>query len=73
MSFEKTTPPRVYVLLVAGAIIYGAVFTVNKMAAEAGVMPLAYGFWQSFGAGTPLMDHPAAQARKIAAQPHPFA
>ncbi len=54
MSFEKTTPPRVYVLLVAGAIIYGAVFTVNKMAAEAGVMPLAYGFWQSFGAGLVL-------------------
>ena len=41
-------------LLVAGAIIYGAVFTVNKMAAEAGVMPLAYGFWQSFGAGLVL-------------------
>jgi hypothetical protein len=39
MSFEKTTPARAYLLLVAGAIVYGAVFTVNKMAAEAGVMP----------------------------------
>jgi drug/metabolite transporter (DMT)-like permease len=54
MSFERTTPPRAYLLLVAGAIIYGAVFTVNKMAADAGVMPLAYGFWQSFAAGLAL-------------------
>ncbi|MGO9700318.1 MAG: DMT family transporter [Xanthobacteraceae bacterium] len=54
MGAEKGTPPIAYVLLVAGAVIYGAIFTVNKMAAQAGVPPLAYGFWQSLGAGLVL-------------------
>lgn len=43
-----------YAMLVAAAIIYGAVFTVNKLAATGGVPPLAYSFWQSFGAGVVL-------------------
>jgi len=54
MGAEKDTAPIAYVLLVADAVIYGAIFTVNKKAAEAGVPPLAYGFWQSFGAGLVL-------------------
>ena len=41
-------------MLVGAAFIYGAVFTVNKLAAAAGVPPLAYSFWQSFGAGVVL-------------------
>jgi len=44
-------PPIAYVMLVAAAAIYGSIFTVNKIAAVAGVPPLAYAFWQSFGAG----------------------
>ncbi len=45
---------RAYVMLAAAALIYGAVFTVNRFAADAGVPPLAYSFWQSFGAGVVL-------------------
>ncbi len=41
-------------MLAAAAVIYGAIFTVNKLAATAGVPPLAYSFWQSFGAGVVL-------------------
>ena len=52
MSIARpVNPPSVYVMLAAAAIIYGAVFTVNKLAAAGGVPPLAYSFWQSFGAG----------------------
>ena len=40
-----------YLMLLGAAVIYGAVFTVNKIAATGGVPPLAYAFWQSFGAG----------------------
>ena len=40
-----------YVMLIAAAVIYGAVFSVNKIAANGGAPPLAYAFWQSFGAG----------------------
>jgi drug/metabolite transporter (DMT)-like permease len=50
-------PPRAasaYVMLVAAALIYGAIFSVNKLAATGGVPPLAYSFWQSFGAGLVL-------------------
>ena len=43
-----------YVMLVGAAVIYGAVFSVNKMAATGGAPPLAYAFWQSFGAGVVL-------------------
>jgi drug/metabolite transporter (DMT)-like permease len=41
-------------MLLSAALIYGAVFTVNKLAAKAGVPALAYSFWQSFGAGLVL-------------------
>jgi drug/metabolite transporter (DMT)-like permease len=43
-----------YAMLAAAALIYGAIFTVNKLAAAGGVPPLAYSFWQSFGAGAVL-------------------
>ena len=41
-------------MLLSAAVIYGAVFSVNKLAAKAGVPPLAYSFWQSLGAGLVL-------------------
>ncbi len=41
-------------MLVTAAVVYGAIFTVNKLAAAGGVPPLAYSFWQSFGAGLVL-------------------
>jgi drug/metabolite transporter (DMT)-like permease len=43
-----------YMMLLAAAVSYGAMFSVNKIAAKAGVPPLAYSFWQSFGAGLVL-------------------
>ena len=46
--------PLDYLMLVAAAVIYGAMFSVNKMAATGGAPPLAYAFWQSFGAGVVL-------------------
>ncbi len=44
-----------YFMLVAAAIIYGAIFVANKIAAEAGLPPIAYAFWQSFVAGIILL------------------
>ena len=41
-------------MLLSAAVIYGAIFTVNKLAAKAGVPALAYSFWQSLGAGLVL-------------------
>jgi drug/metabolite transporter (DMT)-like permease len=49
------TPRVAYLLLVATALAYGAIFSANKMAAGAGMPPLAYGFWQSFGSGLLLL------------------
>jgi drug/metabolite transporter (DMT)-like permease len=43
-----------YLLLLSAATIYGAVFTVNKLAATGGAPALAYVFWQSLGAGLVL-------------------
>jgi drug/metabolite transporter (DMT)-like permease len=43
-----------YMMLLGAAVIYGAMFSVNKVAAKAGVPALAYSFWQSFGAGLVL-------------------
>ena len=51
---EPAKPASAYIMLVAAALIYGAIFTVNKLAATGGVPPLAYSFWQSFGAGVVL-------------------
>jgi drug/metabolite transporter (DMT)-like permease len=50
----RTPSPLDYLMLLSAAAIYGAVFTVNKLAAKAGVPALAYSFWQSFGAGLVL-------------------
>jgi len=41
-------------MLIAAAVIFGALFSVNKWAAIAGVTLLAYTFWQSLGAGALL-------------------
>ena len=38
-------------MLVASAIIYGALFSLNKIAADAGVPPIPYAFWQCIIAG----------------------
>lgn len=55
VSVARLAPaPSTYAMLVGAAIIYGAVFTVNKLAASGGVPPLAYAFWQSIGAGVVL-------------------
>lgn len=43
-----------YLLLVVAAIVCGAIFSVNKIAADGGVLPLPYAFWQSFAAGLAL-------------------
>ena len=51
---RQARTPLDYVMLVGAAVIYGAVFSVNKMAATGGAPPLAYAFWQSFGAGAVL-------------------
>jgi drug/metabolite transporter (DMT)-like permease len=40
-----------YALLGIAAVVFGAIFSVNKLAAEANVPPLTYGFWQSLAAG----------------------
>ena len=60
------TRQSAYVLLVAAAVVYGAIFSVNKMAAAAGLPPLAYGFWQSFGAGLLLWIILALKGEKLA-------
>lgn len=44
-----------FVLLIAAAAIYGGIFSVNKIAAEAGLPPIGYAFWQSLGAGVVLL------------------
>jgi drug/metabolite transporter (DMT)-like permease len=41
-------------MLVASAVIYGALFSLNKIAAQAGVLPIPYAFWQCFIAGIVL-------------------
>ena len=51
---RQARSPLDYVMLVGAAVIYGAVFSVNKIAATGGAPPLAYAFWQSFGAGVVL-------------------
>ncbi len=51
---QPAKPASAYVMLAAAALIYGAIFSVNKLAATGGVPPLAYSFWQSFGAGLVL-------------------
>ncbi len=43
------------IMLIATAVIFGALFSVNRFAMSAGVPPIAYAFWQSLGAGTVLL------------------
>jgi drug/metabolite transporter (DMT)-like permease len=62
----SNTPQIAYVLLVGAAIVYGAIFSVNKMAAAAGTPPLAQGFWQSLGGGLLLLIILALKGRKLA-------
>jgi drug/metabolite transporter (DMT)-like permease len=45
---------RPLLLLVASAVIYGALFSLNKIAADAGVPPIPYVFWQCVIAGIVL-------------------
>src|SRR5271167_4908531 len=66
MIAMNTTPPIAYAMLVAGAVVYGGIFSVNKLAAAAGVPPLAYGFWQSFGAGLLLWIILALKGERLA-------
>ncbi len=61
-----STPRIAYVLLVAAAITYGAIFSINKMAAEAGTPPLAQGFWQSLGGGLLLWTTMVLKGEKLA-------
>jgi drug/metabolite transporter (DMT)-like permease len=51
---QQSRSPLDYVMLIGAAVIWGAVFSVNKIAATGAVPALAYGFWQSFGAGLVL-------------------
>jgi drug/metabolite transporter (DMT)-like permease len=51
---QESRSPLDYAMLLGAAVIYGAVFSVNKLAATGGAPPLAYAFWQSFGAGLVL-------------------
>ncbi len=46
---------RPHVMLVVAALVYGAFISVHKLAGEAGIAPMAYGFWQSLGAGAVLL------------------
>jgi drug/metabolite transporter (DMT)-like permease len=62
----SNTPRIAYVFLLAAAIIYGAIFSVNKMAAAAGTPPLAQGFWQSLGGGLLLWIILTVKAEKLA-------
>jgi drug/metabolite transporter (DMT)-like permease len=44
-----------YAMLIAAAVLFGGLFSVNKWAAIGGVPALAYTFWQSLGAGALLL------------------
>lgn len=63
-SVASRSRARAVLLLCGCAVTYGALFSLNRIAAEAGVPPIAYAFWQSaisgialwvvcFAAGTP--------------------
>lgn len=44
-----------HIMLIAAAVVYGLFISVHKIAGEAGIAPIAYGFWQSLGAGLLLL------------------
>lgn len=60
------TPRIAYGFLIFAGVVYGGIFIVNKMAASAGVPPLAYGFWQSFSAGLLLWIIMALKGERLA-------
>jgi drug/metabolite transporter (DMT)-like permease len=41
-------------MLAAAAVVFGALFSVNRFAISGSVPPIAYAFWQSLGAGLAL-------------------
>lgn len=43
-----------FVMLISAAVIYGGLFSINKVAAEAGWLPVSYAFWSSLLAGIAL-------------------
>lgn len=55
-----------YALLGIAAVVFGAIFSVNKLAAEANVPPLTYGFWQSFAAGLFVWVVAALKGQRLA-------
>ncbi len=44
-----------FAMMIVLALVYGATFTVNRLAADAAVPPVAYTFWQSIGAAVVLL------------------
>jgi drug/metabolite transporter (DMT)-like permease len=62
---EETVHARPYIYLIVAALLFGALFPLNKMAAEAGVPPLAYAFWQSAGSGLALLFCATAVGHRI--------
>jgi drug/metabolite transporter (DMT)-like permease len=52
---------RPYIMLVAAALLYGLMFSFNKVAADAGITPFAYTFWQSLLAGLILLGYCAVR------------
>ena len=54
---ESHNPDRFIplIMLIAVAVIFGALFSVNRFAISGGVSPIAYAFWQSLGAGLALL------------------
>ncbi len=57
------TLPAIY--LVVAAASFGATFSLNKLAAEAGMPPLAYAFWQSVLSGLCLLAVAAARGCRV--------
>jgi drug/metabolite transporter (DMT)-like permease len=55
MAKEKGGLVVSYAMLIAGAVIFGSLFSINKWAAVSGVPPLAYTFWQSLVGGVLLL------------------
>ena len=55
--------------LVLAAVSFGATFSLNKLAAEAGMPPLAYAFWQSALSGLLLLAIAAARGHRVPREP----
>lgn len=57
------------VYLVLAAVSFGATFSLNKLAAEAGMPAVAYAFWQSALAGLVLLAIAWARGHRVPGQP----